>query len=307
MDIILVRKGARPRQVNLGHPLALGAAVIGLGAVLVSAFALGFVAAERFGSGRPDEQFAELRSQLMQQRADLDGVQRQARDDLNALAVRLGQLDAQVIRLDALGDRLTRMAGLTKGEFDFGAPVAAGGPEVLAGDGSVPPLDFVRSVDVLAEQLSDREKQLAVLENILMSKNLLQQVRPSGRPVREGYLSSYFGIRSDPFTGHRAAHYGVDYAGDVGDDIVATASGVVTFSGPRLGYGLLVEVNHGDGIVTRYAHLSESLVAPGDVVKKAQVIARMGSSGRSTGPHVHFEVLREGKLVNPLTYIQGEG
>lgn len=307
MDIILVRKGARPRQVNLGHPLALAAAVFGLGAVLVSTFALGFAAAERFGSGRPDEQFAELRAQLTQQRADLDGVQRQARDDLNALAVRLGQLDAQVIRLDALGDRLTRMAGLTKGEFDFGAPVAAGGPEVLAGDGSVPPLDFVRSVDVLAEQLSDREKQLAVLENILMSKNLLQQVRPSGRPVREGYLSSYFGIRSDPFTGHRAAHYGVDYAGDVGDDIVATASGVVTFSGPRLGYGLLVEVNHGDGIVTRYAHLSESLVAPGDVVKKAQVIARMGSSGRSTGPHVHFEVLREGKLVNPLTYIQGEG
>lgn len=307
MDIILVRKGARPRQVNLGHPLAAAAAVIGLGAVLVGTFALGFVAAERFGSGRPDEQFAELRSQLTQQRADLDGVQRQARDDLNALAVRLGQLDAQVIRLDALGDRLTRMAGLTKGEFDFGAPVAAGGPEVLAGDGSVPPLDFVRSVDVLAEQLADREKQLAVLENILMSKNLLQQVRPSGRPVREGYLSSYFGIRSDPFTGHRAAHYGVDYAGDVGDDIMATASGVVTYSGPRLGYGLLVEVNHGDGILTRYAHLSESLVAPGDVVKKAQVIARMGSSGRSTGPHVHFEVLREGKLVNPLTYIQGEG
>ena len=307
MDIILVRKGARPRQVNLGHPLAAAAAVFGLGALLVGTFALGFVAAERFGSGRPAEQFAELRSQLTQQRADLDGVQRQARDDLNALAVRLGQLDAQVIRLDALGDRLTRMAGLTKGEFDFGAPVAAGGPEVLAGDGSVPPLDFVRSVDVLAEQLADREKQLAVLENILMSKNLLQQVRPSGRPVREGYLSSYFGIRSDPFTGHRAAHYGVDYAGDVGDDIMATASGVVTYSGPRLGYGLLVEVNHGDGIVTRYAHLSESLVAPGDVVKKAQVIARMGSSGRSTGPHVHFEVLREGKLVNPLTYIQGEG
>ena len=307
MDIILVRKGARPRQVNLGHPLAAAAAVLGVVAVLASTFALGFVAAGSFGSGRPDEQFAQLRDQLTQQRADLDGVQRQAHDDLNALAVRLGQLDAQVIRLDALGDRLTRMAGLTKGEFDFGAPVAAGGPEVLAGEGSVPPLDFVRSVDVLAEQLADREKQLAVLENILMSKNLLQQVRPSGRPVRDGYLSSYFGIRSDPFTGHRAAHYGVDFAGDIGDDIMATASGVVTFSGPRLGYGLLVEVNHGDGIVTRYAHLSESLVAPGDVVKKAQVIARMGSSGRSTGPHVHFEVLREGKLVNPLSYVQGEG
>ena len=267
-------------------------------------FALGVLAAGWFGDGRPAAQFHELRAQLGQQQQDLEAVRRLARDDLNALAVRLGQLDAHVIRLDALGDRLTRMAGLTKGEFDFGNAPATGGPEVPVADG-VPPLDFLRSVDALSTQLVDREKQLAVLENIMMSKNLLQQVRPSGRPVRDGYLSSYFGIRSDPFTGHRAVHYGVDYAGDVGDDILATASGVVTHANPRLGYGLMVEITHGDGLVTRYAHLSEALVAPGDVIKKGQVIARMGSSGRSTGPHVHFEVLRDGKLVNPATYIDG--
>jgi len=306
MNIILVRKGGRPRQLNLGHPLAGVAAAVTLCATLGAVFALGMFAAQRFGGGRPAQQLAAIQGELGQQRADLEAVRRQARDDLDALAVRLGQLDAQVIRLDALGERLTRMAGLTKGEFDFGQAPAAGGPEVRVADG-VPPLDFLRSVDVLSVQLVDREKQLAVLENILMSKNLLQQVRPSGRPVRDGYLSSYFGIRSDPFTGHRAVHYGVDFAGGVGDDILATGSGVVTHAAPRLGYGMMVEVNHGDGFVTRYAHLSESLVAPGDVVKKGQVIARMGSSGRSTGPHVHFEVLRDNKLVNPKSYIEGTG
>ena len=306
MNIILVSKGGRPRQLNLSHPLARVAAAACVLAAFAGTFALGVFAAEQLGEGRPEAQMAELRAQLQQQQQDLEAVRRLARDDLNALAVRIGQLDAHVIRLDALGDRLTRMAGLTKGEFDFGNLPAAGGPEVPAADG-VPPLDFLRSVDALSSQLVDREKQLAVLENIMMSKNLLQQVRPSGRPVRDGYLSSYFGIRSDPFTGHRAVHYGVDYAGDIGDDILATASGVVTHASPRLGYGLMVEVNHGDGLITRYAHLSEALVAPGDVIKKGQVIARMGSSGRSTGPHVHFEVLRDGKLVNPLTFIEGRG
>jgi murein DD-endopeptidase MepM/ murein hydrolase activator NlpD len=306
MNIILVSKGGRPRQLNLSHPLAQVAAAACVVLAFAGTFALGVLAAGWLGEGRPAAQLAELRAELAQQQQDLEAVRRLARDDLNALAVRIGQLDAHVIRLDALGDRLTRMAGLTKGEFDFGAQPAVGGPEVPVADG-VPPLDFLRSVDALSSQLVDREKQLAVLENILMSKNLLQQVRPSGRPVREGFLSSYFGIRSDPFTGHRAVHYGVDFAGDIGDDILATASGVVTHASVRLGYGLMVEVNHGDGVVTRYAHLSEALVAPGDVIKKGQVIARMGSSGRSTGPHVHFEVLRDGKLVNPLTYIEGRG
>jgi murein DD-endopeptidase MepM/ murein hydrolase activator NlpD len=306
MNIILVSKGGRPRQLNLGHPLARVAAIACVVLAFAGTFAVGVFAADWLGEGRPEAQMAELRAQLGQQQLDLEAVRRLARDDLNALAVRIGQLDAHVIRLDALGDRLTRMAGLTKGESDFGDAPAAGGPEVPVADG-VPPLDFLRSVDALSTQLVDREKQLAVLENIMMSRNLLQQVRPSGRPVHDGYLSSYFGIRSDPFTGHRAVHYGVDYAGDTGDDILATASGVVTHASARLGYGMMVEVNHGDGLTTRYAHLSEALVAPGDVVKKGQVIARMGSSGRSTGPHVHFEVLRDGKLVNPLTYIEGRG
>lgn len=307
MNIIVIRKGSRPVQLNLSHPLAaLAAGVLSLGALGLLG-ALGWWLAVEFGPGRPHDQLITLRSQLSQQQADLVAVQRATEEDLNAYAVRLGQLNAHVIRLDALGDRLTRLADLNSGEFNFDQPPATGGPEVVLGDGGLPAADFQRSLDDLGRQIQDREKQLAVLENLLMNRNLQERVRPAGRPVETGWISSYFGIRSDPFTGNRAAHYGVDFAGDNGDPILAVAAGVVTWSGNRFGYGMLVEVNHGNGYATRYAHLSESLVRVGDTVKKGQAIAKMGTSGRSTGPHVHFEVLENGRLVNPQTFINAQG
>jgi murein DD-endopeptidase MepM/ murein hydrolase activator NlpD len=287
--------------------LAAAAATAVVVALAGALFATGWWLAVEFGPGRPHEQLVELRAQLAGQQADLDAARRAADEDLNAYAVRLGQLNAHVIRLDALGDRLTRLAKLSGGEFNFDQPPATGGPEVILGDGQVPALDFQRSLDDLSRQIQDRDKQLAVLENLLMNRNLQSQVRPAGRPVEEGWISSYFGIRSDPFTGNRAAHYGVDFAGKMGDAIQAVAAGVVTYSGQRFGYGLMVEVNHGNGYATRYAHCSETLVRVGDTVKKGQLIAKMGSSGRATGPHVHFEVLQNGKLVNPQSYINAQG
>jgi murein DD-endopeptidase MepM/ murein hydrolase activator NlpD len=307
MNIIVIRKGARPRQLNLSHPLAAVAAVVVVGGLLTALTAAGWWMAVEFGPGRPAEQVIALRADLVQQRADLDAVRRATEEDLDAYAVRLGQLNAHVIRLDALGDRLTRLANLKQGEFNFDQPPAMGGPEVLLGDGQLPAVDFQRSLDDLGRQIQDREKQLAVLENLLMNRNLQDRVRPAGRPVETGWISSYFGIRSDPFTGNRAAHYGVDFAGDVGDPIQAVAAGVVTWSGQRFGYGLMVEVNHGNGYATRYAHCSETLVRVGDTIKKGQLIAKMGTSGRSTGPHVHFEVLEGGRLVNPQVYINAQG
>jgi murein DD-endopeptidase MepM/ murein hydrolase activator NlpD len=307
MNIIVIGKGSRPRQLNLAHPITAVAAVATLFALAGALFATGWWVAVEFGPGRPQEQLVALRAELNQQRADLDSARRAADEDLNAYAVRLGQLNAHVIRLDALGDRLTRMAKLDKGEFNFDQPPATGGPEVILGDGRLPALDFQRSLDDLAGQIQDREKQLAILENLLMNRNLQSQVRPAGRPVEQGWISSYFGIRSDPFTGNRAAHYGVDFAGRMGDPIQAVAAGVVTYAGQRFGYGLMVEVNHGNGYATRYAHCSETLVRVGDTVKKGQLIAKMGSSGRATGPHVHFEVLQGGKLVNPQSYINAQG
>ena len=137
-----------------------------------------------------------------------------------------------------------------------------------------------------------------------MNQSLNERVYPQGRPVKSGWLSSYFGKRTDPFTGKPANHTGIDFAGKRGDEIVAVADGVVTWSGDRYGYGVMVEINHGNGYSTRYAHNSENRVSVGDEVKKGQVVALMGKTGRATGPNLHFEVLHDGRRVNPVTYIR---
>jgi murein DD-endopeptidase MepM/ murein hydrolase activator NlpD len=142
-----------------------------------------------------------------------------------------------------------------------------------------------------------------VLETMLMTRNLEAEVMPTGRPISRGWLSSYFGIRTDPFSGRRVHHSGVDFAGKLGSDVVAVAAGVVQYSGRRSGYGNLVEINHGKGYVTRYGHNLKNLVEVGQTVKKGEVIAKMGTTGRSTGPHVHFEVMVNGRQVNPKKYI----
>jgi murein DD-endopeptidase MepM/ murein hydrolase activator NlpD len=156
-------------------------------------------------------------------------------------------------------------------------------------------------------QLDNREVQLNVLESVLMNENLQQRVYPQGRPVKSGWLSSYFGKRTDPFTGKPANHTGIDFAGQMGAEIVAVADGVVTWSGDRYGYGVMVEINHGNGYATRYAHNSENLVAVGDEVKKGQIVALMGETGRATGPNLHFEVLQNGRRVNPVKFIRSSG
>ena len=246
-----------------------------------------------------------LRSELELQRQDIVAARRGAQGDINALSLRLAELQSRVVRLDALGERLTEMADLGNGEFDFQSAPAQGGP-AAAGDGlpEAELSDFMASFAGLSAQLDDREQQLAVLESLLMSKNLEDEVFPAGFPAEKGWLSSFFGTRTDPFTGRPAQHNGVDIAGKLGTKILAVASGVVTWSGDRYGYGTMVEVNHGNGYVTRYAHNSDNLVAVGDTVKKGQALGLMGSSGRSTGPHVHFEVLRHGRVVNPVKYVR---
>jgi len=250
----------------------------------------------------PSELELALQVELDQQRLEVQEAARSAEENMNALALRLGKLQAHVMRLDALGQRLTKMAKLDKGEFDFDREPARGGPGPSEGVTMGVP-DFLKSLNQLSVQLEDRSEQLAVLETMLMSRNLQAEVMPAGRPVSRGWLSSYFGRRTDPFTGRRVHHSGVDFAGRLGSDVVAVAAGVVTFSGKRSGYGNLVEINHGNGYATRYGHNLENLVQVGQTVKKGQVIARMGSTGRSTGPHVHFEVLYNGRAVNPKKYV----
>jgi murein DD-endopeptidase MepM/ murein hydrolase activator NlpD len=247
------------------------------------------------------------KQEMSEHRQEIDTATRNAKENVEALSRRLAQLQAHIIRLDALGSRLIEIAELDSGEFDFSVPPAVGGPaETLAesdvGEAGMP--DFVASLNELAQQLDNRAQQLDLLETMLMNQNLHDEVMPAGKPILKGWTSSFFGLRTDPFTGHKEHHKGVDFAGKMGSDIVSVASGVVTWAGRRYGYGLLVEVNHGNGYTTRYGHAQEVLVKVGDTVKKGQVVALMGSTGRSTGPHVHFEVWHNGEAVDPMEYIR---
>ena len=274
--------------------------------VCTAAFYGGFRAAGVFGTANPQAQADSWRQEIVQQQSLVEATRRALQQNLDALALRLGQMNAHVVRLDALGARLTQMAGLKDGEFDFSTPPSLGGPEELLPQNDIELVQIngvINTLDVLDEQLADRGRQLGVLEDFLLNRKLRDEVRPDGRPVTSGYISSRFGNRTDPFTGRRAFHKGVDFAGREGAEVVAVASGVVIWSGERYGYGELVEVNHGNGYVTRYAHNADNLVAVGDTVRRGQVIARMGDTGRATGPNLHFEVLLNDRPVDPLTYI----
>ncbi len=242
-----------------------------------------------------------------QQKQEIAEVKRDTEDNLSALALKLGQMQAHVTRLDALGQRLVEFSDLNNGEFDFSQPPARGGP--LLADNTqtefqVP--DFLMQLDELTSQLDDRQQQLSVLESVLINQNLHDEVIPTGRPILKGWVSSRYGKRADPFTGKQEFHKGIDLAGKKGSAVIAVASGVVMWSGDRYGYGNMVEINHGNGYVTRYGHNEETLVKIGDTVRKGQQIATMGSSGRSTGPHVHFEVWNNGRTEDPIRFIQGK-
>jgi murein DD-endopeptidase MepM/ murein hydrolase activator NlpD len=241
---------------------------------------------------------------LREQKADLERVKQETLAQLEALTIRMASLQARLIRLDALGERLTNAAGLDDGEFDFTQEPSVGGPEVMLEEGSFQMPDFLDEIDELTEQIESRQQQLELLDSILISRENQSEFSVSGRPVNRGYISSSFGRRIDPFTGNLAFHQGVDFStGDVGQDVFAVAAGVVTYAGEKPGFGKLVQVDHGNGFETLYAHDQKVLVKVGDVVKKGQVIALSGSTGRSSGPHVHFEVHKNGRVVDPASYI----
>ncbi len=223
---------------------------------------------------------------------------------LMALTLRLAELQSQVLRLNALGDRLASEANIPEKEFNFGELPPSGGPLSEVDNPQFLSLsDLLLSIGDLTEQINREEKQLQLLESVTLGHHIENSSYLSGRPISKGWLSSYFGMRKDPFSGRPAMHKGVDFAGKEDADIIATASGVVSWAEPRYGYGNLIEINHGAGLKTRYGHNKTLLVKVGDVVSKGQVIARMGSTGRSTGPHVHYEILRNGKQINPIKYV----
>ncbi|MAF84496.1 MAG: M23 family metallopeptidase [Gammaproteobacteria bacterium] len=300
--ILLTESRAAARHIHISMPVLVGCVTFLLTILIGSG---GVLFARSMASAQSVADLDELRAGLTAQKTELTELRHRAQEQLDALAVRMGSLNASAIRLDALGHRLTDMANLDDGEFDFVSEPALGGPlEPAAGPETGQVSDFFVAIDSMDRSLYDQEQQLLVLERLMLNRKLHERVYPQGRPVKSGYISSYFGKRTDPFNGKTANHRGIDFAGKSGSDVVAVAGGVVTYSGPRSGYGNMVEINHGNGYVTRYAHNEQNLVAPGDQIQPGQKIALMGSTGRATGPNLHFEVWHRGRPVNPVKYIR---
>ena len=251
--------------------------------------------------------------EIEEQRVAVGEVNQRSEKELRALTIRLAEMQARLVRLDALGERLVDVAGIASEEFDFGVIPGLGGPENGYEADSAPgagesiagyrPPAFMDQLQDLATTLDRREQQLAILEKLMDSRRQTEQSSLSGRPVKRGWMSSRFGSRTDPFSGRVAVHGGVDFAAREGTEIYATGAGVVTYSGRRWGYGNLIEINHGNGLSTRYAHNKENVVSVGDIVRAGELIGLVGSTGRSTGPHVHYEVLKDGRQIDPMPYI----
>ena len=244
---------------------------------------------------------------LADQRAEAQKAQELVQGHLNSMAVKLGELQAQVLRLDGLGERLARLAGLKPQELppplEPGVAPGRGGPApTSARDLSVE--EFASLLAGLSRQVEQRSDQLSVLEALLVTDSANRKFLPTLSPVEEGWFSSNFGWRIDPFTGQKSFHEGIDFPAEVGTPVVAAASGKVILAEVHPAYGKLVEIDHGNGLVSRYAHNSAIFVKEGDLVVRGQRIGTVGSSGRSTGPHLHFEVRLNGVPQNPARFLQ---
>lgn len=232
--------------------------------------------------------------------AELEKVRRDAQRDVNALAARLAELQAQANRLNALGARLTRAGQLQDGEFEFEQPVGQGGGGITR---DMPPAELRARLAALESDYRRAGTQLSVLEALLFNRELDRSTLPSREPIAGSFVTSGFGGRADPFGGGSQFHKGIDFQASIGDPVLAVADGVVSFAGARSGYGNTVEIDHGNGYVTRYAHNSRLVRQVGDLVRAGQEIAKAGSSGRSTGAHVHFELWQDGVVVNPRKFL----
>ena len=250
-----------------------------------------------------DEASQAWMDDLKSQKADVEQIRQDTLAQLQALSLKMANLQARILRLDALGQRLTEISELDDGEFDFTQTPAIGGPESVEEEELEVP-DFIQALDNLTREIEDKQQQLELLDSIMADQQIQSASFLSGRPIDRGRISSPYGRRIDPFTGNLAWHQGIDFATErTGIDVKAVASGIVTFAEEKQGYGLMVKVNHGNGYETVYAHDEKLLVKPGDIVKKGQIIALSGNSGRSTGPHVHFEVHKNGRVVDPSSYV----
>ncbi len=302
MDIILIsNRFAKARSITLARTHLMLAVMLGIGLFLASVLAAQYVIV-RFQPGALN---GEMRAWLAS--AQAEGQQKQQaylREGLDTMAMRLGQMQAQLVRLDTLGARLAKLSGMKPQEFAFDQAPAQGGPYILTAQQDVSLVSMDRQLASLSVLLNDRNDKLVALETLLMQDRLDKKLLPSVAPISNGWYSSNFGWRIDPFTGKNAMHEGVDYMVPEGTSIRAAAGGIVVYSGYDPQYGNMTEIDHGNDIITRYAHASTLLTKVGQVVRRGQEIAKVGNTGRSTGNHLHFEVRYKGIAQNPLRFLK---
>ena len=304
MNIIIVSgklAKARALTLTLTTPhLAVGAVATLLG-VLVLAFGLQYFML-RYASSIDSPLLTAL--VLNAQQEQNEKTQSYLRDSLNAMASKLGEMQAQMLRLDTLGERLARTAGFKPQEFMFDQAPGRGGAVSTLPTYDLSLGDLNRQVDLLTKQVDDRTEKLAILDALMIVDSAKKKLLPSALPIEGGLFSSNFGWRIDPFSGTRAFHEGMDFMAKSGTPAHAAAGGVVISSEFHPQYGNMVEIDHGNGLITRYAHLSKRDVKVGDVVLSKGRIGAVGNTGQSTGPHLHFEVRQNGAPLNPTRFLR---
>ncbi len=302
MDIILVSgRFAKTRTIRLSALNMLLLALFGFALLITAAVAVQYPIA-RMDHGLMSDR---LRAWL----ASAQGEEQQKqemfmRESLDTMAKRLGQMQAQMQRLDALGERLAKLSGIKPGEFNFENPPAQGGPYLPAPHQDISLKNMNTQLSNLSLSIGDRNDKLLALQTMLLQDRSNAWLIPSVMPVKNSYFSSNFGWRIDPFTGKEAMHEGVDFVVPTGTPVYASAGGIVQYAGPHPQFGNLVEIDHGNGVITRYAHNSKVLVQVGQMVRRGQKISLSGSTGRATGPHVHFEVRYKGVAQNPARFLK---
>jgi len=303
--IVSSTSSALSRSFNINTKIVTLVSVLTAGLFITIGFFLGwFLINVNFLGSLTVNELQRWQKDILEQQAEIEFLRDNTDMELDALSLQLAQIQSQVLKLGSLGERLVILTGTKSNEFDFSPPASQGEPDDVAEIGiHFQPPEFLSIINQLAIRVDRREEQLHVLENILLDREYEDAIYIAGRPIKKGWMSSAYGRRIDPFTGRPAWHKGVDFAGKEGAEVIAVGSGVITWADTRGGYGNLVEINHGEGVVTRYGHNKEILVNVGDIITKGQVISLMGSTGRSTGAHVHFEVIINGRQVNPSRYI----
>ena len=302
MDIILVSgRFAKTRTIRLSAINMTLLALLAFATLITAAVAVQYPIARLDRGLMSDGLRAWLASA---QTEEQQKEQAYMRESLDTMAKRLGQMQAQMQRLDALGLRLVKASGMKPAEFGFDKPPAQGGPYVPSMHQDISLESMLQQMSTLTLSIDDKNDKLGALETMFMQDRSKEWLIPSVMPVKDGWFSSNFGWRIDPFTGKEAMHEGVDFVVPMGTAIYASAGGVVAYAGMHPQFGNLVEIDHGNGVITRYAHNSKVLVQVGQMVRRGQKISLSGATGRATGPHMHFEVRYKGVAQNPVRFLK---